>query len=139
MATLVNNSTFSLVGAREMLTSETTTKYFSSVTKPEDINKIVLSTKSFDIDSAKVAASFIEKMSNLKIADLSDFIAGRETSIGLEVLNIISIALSKTKLVEFSWNPNNLRPFQAVFSKSEFSGYANTNNNYRVSGCRGLC
>ena len=42
MATLVNNSTFSLVGAREMLTSETTTKYFSSVTKPEDINKIVL-------------------------------------------------------------------------------------------------
>ena len=39
-------------------------------------------------------------MTNLKIADLSDFIAGRETSIGLEVLNIISTALSKTELVE---------------------------------------
>ena len=118
MATLVNNNnnnndnttTFSLVGTREMLTAETTTKYFATIKNPETINKIIFSTKSFDVDSAKIASTYIEKMVNLKIADLSDFIAGRETSIGLEVLNIISTALSKTKLVELDVSENALGP-----------------------------
>ena len=62
MATLVNNNndndnatTFSLVGTREMLTAETTTKYFATIKNPETINKIIFSTKSFDVDSAKIA------------------------------------------------------------------------------------
>ena len=112
MATIVDatsgNKTFSLQGDREMLTAETTAGYFSKIDNPEHIHKIVFSTKSFDVASAKIAAGYIEKMTNLKIADLSDFIAGRETSIGLEVLNIISTALSKTKLVELDLSENAL-------------------------------
>ena len=84
--------------------------YFSKIDNPEHIHTIVFSTKSFDVASAKIAAGYIEKMINLKIADLSDFIAGRETSIGLEVLNIISTALSKTKLVELDLSENALGP-----------------------------
>ena len=60
-----------------MLTAETTTAYFKTIVDPEKIEEIVLSTKSFDIDSAKIAASYIERMKCLKIANLSDFIAGR--------------------------------------------------------------
>ena len=114
MATIVDatsgNKTFSLQGDREMLTAETTAGYFSKIDNPEHIHTIVFSTKSFDVASAKIAAGYIEKMTNLKIADLSDFIAGRETSIGLEVLNIISTALSKTELVELDLSENALGP-----------------------------
>lgn len=104
------STTFTLAGKREMLTAETTTAYFETIVEPEKIEKIVLSTKSFDIDSANIAASYIEKMKALKIADLSDFIAGRETSIGLSVLNIISTALQKTNLVELDLSENALGP-----------------------------
>ena len=66
MATIVDatsgNKTFSLQGAREMLTAETTADYFSKIDNPEHIHTIVFSTKSFDVPSAKIAAGYIEKM-----------------------------------------------------------------------------
>ena len=101
---------FNLTGAREMLTKELSEKYFSAIKEPEKIEKICLSTKSFGDEAADVASEVIAKMTSLKIADLSDFIAGRETSIGLSVLNKISTALAATQLVELDLSENALGP-----------------------------
>jgi Ran GTPase-activating protein 1 len=93
-----------------MLTKELSEKYFSAIKEPEKIEKICLSTKSFGDEAADVASEVIAKMTSLKIADLSDFIAGRETSIGLSVLNKISTALAATQLVELDLSENALGP-----------------------------
>ena len=47
---------------------------------------IKLSNKSFGEEVAAVVAEKLSAMVNLQVADLSDIIAGRETSIGLSVL-----------------------------------------------------
>ena len=106
----VDGSVFDLTGKREMLTKELCEKYFSVIEDPTKIEKICLSTKSFGNDAADIAAEVIAKMTNLKIADLSDFIAGRETSVGLSVLNKISTALAATQLVELDLSENALGP-----------------------------
>ena len=105
-----DESIFDLTGPREMLTKEMAVEYFGVIKNPENVHKICFSTKSFGEDAAEIAASAIVKMTNLKVADLSDFIAGRETSIGLRVLNMISTALASTQLVELDLSENALGP-----------------------------
>jgi Ran GTPase-activating protein 1 len=105
-----DESIFDLTGPREMLTKEMAIEYFGVIKHPEKVHKICFSTKSFGDDAAEIAASAIVKMTNLKVADLSDFIAGRETSIGLRVLNKVSTALAATQLVELDLSENALGP-----------------------------
>ena len=90
-------------GKRELLTLERTKAVFeqayaqalaSSGRDRATLRSIRLSTKSFDVESARWAASELQKMPALVVADLSDIIAGRETSIGLAVLNTMCMALT---------------------------------------------
>ena len=89
---------FDLEGKRELLTKERAIELFQPITNEnaQTVEKIRLSSKSFDEASAIVAAEKLRLMKNLRYADLSDIIAGRETSIGLKVLSTFSKALVET-------------------------------------------
>jgi Ran GTPase-activating protein 1 len=103
---------FDLEGKRELLTKERAIELFQIITKDNahTVEKIRLSSKSFDSASAEVAAAKLRLMKNLRYADLSDIIAGRETSIGLKVLSIFSKALVETPLLWVDLSDNALGP-----------------------------
>ena len=75
------------------------------------ITHIKLSNKSFGNEAVAVLAPALKSMASLQVADLSDIIAGRETSIGLNVLTTISEALSESSnLLEVDLSENALGP-----------------------------
>ena len=130
-------------GKRESLTEARTRELFEGITPTNapGITKIQLSNKSFDAPSARVAAEKLTLMKNLKFADLSDIIAGRETSIGLEVLNIFSKALVETPLVWVDLSDNALGPrgvnvCEPLLSSSEtLEGIAFKNDGLSAEAC----
>ena len=94
-AALKDNNTLDFTGKRELIDEKRAAELFQGLNSTHlgRITNIVLGTKSFDVPSAKVAAGYLKQMSSLRVADLSDIIAGRETSIGLEVLETVGKAL----------------------------------------------
>lgn len=73
------------------------------------IVQIKLSTKSFGIEAATVAARAIENVANsLTHADISDIIAGRPEKEVLGALQIISQSLAKAKLKALDLSDNAL-------------------------------
>lgn len=105
----------SVDGKRELLSAERTREILAAF-REEDLasaTSVCLSNKSFDKSSADVLVEcWLSKMPNLTKLDMSDIIAGRETSIGLSVLTTISdaLSLSGAPLTELMCNDNALGP-----------------------------
>jgi Ran GTPase-activating protein (RanGAP) involved in mRNA processing and transport len=103
----------SMDGKREMLDEARTLELLSKIdsSNTTTITRIKLSNKSFGNEAVAVLAPKLASLINLQVADLSDIIAGRETSIGLNVLSTISEALSQSPhLVEVDLSENALGP-----------------------------
>ena len=99
----------SMDGKREMLDEARTLELLSKIdsSNTTTITRIKLSNKSFGNEAVAVLAPKLASLINLQVADLSDIIAGRETSIGLNVLSTISEALSQSPhLVEVDLSEN---------------------------------
>ena len=105
-----STSTFlNLTGKRELMTDDACNAIFSTYTpsKLNSIQHIIFGSKSFDRSTSSIASKYIEQMNNLIHADLADTIAGRETSIGLDVLKTFGNALmncSKLESLDLSFN-----------------------------------
>ncbi|KAL3151845.1 hypothetical protein ABBQ38_012810 [Trebouxia sp. C0009 RCD-2024] len=99
-----------LTGDREFLTSETAEQVLAAMLAPgSTVTKIKLSTKSFGIEAAEVAARAIENVAeSLTHADISDIIAGRPEKEVLGALQIISRSLAKAKLKALDLSDNAL-------------------------------
>ena len=134
---------FDLEGKRELLTKERAIELFQPITNEnaQTVEKIRLSSKSFDEASAIVAAEKLRLMKNLRYADLSDIIAGRETSIGLKVLSTFSEALVETPLLWVDLSDNALGPrgvnvCEPLLSSSEtLEGIAFRNDGLSAEAC----
>ena len=86
---------FDLTGKRELMTVHAAKKIFNEldVIKLKKIKKIIFGSKSFDRPTSIIASQKIIQMTSLIHADLADTIAGRETSIGLDVLKTFGESL----------------------------------------------
>lgn len=97
----------SLNNTRELL-DETRTAALLSNYVPENITHIKLSNNSFGLNSSSILCQFLAKTTKLKSLDLSDIIAGRETEVGLSVLQNISTVLASSTPqlteIDFSYN-----------------------------------
>lgn len=69
---------------------------------------ICLSNKSFDNGAATKIAQYLESLEGVKIADISDIIAGRPEDEALRTLTIICSSLKKFDLVEVNLSDNAL-------------------------------
>ena len=67
-----------------------------------------MSNKSFDNAAAEKIASFIGTLDSLKVADISDIIAGRPEDEALRTLTIICSSLRKFNLLEVDLSDNAL-------------------------------
>lgn len=76
--------------ARELLSS---VKESGALEQLSRISTIRLSNKSFGQDSAEVVAGVLREMTGIKVADISDIIAGRHEDDALVVLKIICSAI----------------------------------------------
>ncbi|GIL87980.1 hypothetical protein Vretimale_6356 [Volvox reticuliferus] len=85
-----------LAGSRDFLTADMAEEILAPMLAPGSaVNKIRFSTKSFGRDAAAVASRAIEALSHLLMeADISDVIAGRPEDEALDVLRVLSLALS---------------------------------------------
>lgn len=88
----------------------------------ENPTHICLSNKSFDNGAATVIAEYIESLNDIKIADISDIIAGRPTEEALKTLAIICSSLKKFELVEVNVSENALGPKGVEACKSILMG-----------------
>eukprot|EP00210_Caulerpa_lentillifera_P006909 g6606.t1 len=71
------------------------------------VTRVVLSTKSFGVEAAQVAAFALLRISDcLKSVNLSDIISGRPESEALEVLELFSASLESAKLTELDLSHN---------------------------------
>lgn len=109
-ANRTDSSALDLTGSREFLTSETAEEALAPMLAPgSTVSWIKLSTKSFGVDAAMVAARAIRNVSStLKHADLSDIIAGRPEDEALQSLRIISEALALADLDSLDLSDNAL-------------------------------
>jgi hypothetical protein len=69
---------------------------------------IRLSNKSFRYEAAVLVADRLKQFSNIKVADISDVIAGRPEDEALKVLETLCSALSTQELVEVNVSDNAL-------------------------------
>ena len=85
-----------------MLTVETAHTLFDGLTPQAcaSIQTIIFGSKSFDRPTSAIAAAKIQLMTSLVHADLADTIAGRETSIGLDVLKTFGASLMNAAHLE---------------------------------------
>ncbi len=67
---------------------------------------IRLSNKSFDNGAAQVLATYLESLTAVRVADISDIIAGRPEDEALRTLKIICSSLKKFPLVEINVSDN---------------------------------
>ena len=101
-----NNSSYpmllDLTGKRELMTVEAAHAVFDSLTSEacSVIKHIVFGSKSFDRATSAIAATKVRLMTSLVHADLADTIAGRETSIGLDVLKTFGESLMNASHLE---------------------------------------
>jgi Ran GTPase-activating protein 1 len=99
---------FELSGGREMVSEERAHELLEPLSHIASTHKIKLSNKSFGAAAASVLASRIKKLSDIKVADISDIIAGRHEDEALSVLDIICNALSTFDLNEVNVSENAL-------------------------------
>ncbi len=76
-----------------------------SVTTIDPVH-IRLSNKSFDNGAAQVLATYFGSLTAVRIADISDIIAGRPEDEALRTLKIICSSLKKFPLVEINVSDN---------------------------------
>ena len=98
---------------REMLTAGRAREVFRDLDEISALftTKLKLSTKSLGVEAAEIVCKKISSMVSLRDADVSDIIAGRETSIGLHVLELVGGALSESRyLRSVDWSENALGP-----------------------------
>jgi Ran GTPase-activating protein 1 len=69
---------------------------------------ICLSNKSFDNAAATKIAAYLDSLSSVTVADVSDIIAGRPEDEALRTLKIICSSLEKFELVEVNLSDNAL-------------------------------
>ncbi|GMH32642.1 hypothetical protein BSKO_00476 [Bryopsis sp. KO-2023] len=105
-----NENVVDLSGSREFLTKPAAEEMLSGLlTTGAKVEKVVFSMKSFSTDAAEVAAKGLENVkATLKQADISDTIAGRPESEALKVLQKLSVALSKSNLMDLDLSDNAL-------------------------------
>lgn len=71
-----------------------------------DATHIRLSNKSFDNGAAQKVSQYLESLSNVTHADISDIIAGRPEDEALRTVRIICDGLKKFELVELNVSDN---------------------------------
>ena len=94
-----------LSGGRE-LCDETKAAALLAEIKVVNPTHVRLSNKSFDNGAATKIAEYLENLSGIITADISDIIAGRPEDEALRTLTIISGALKKFDLVELNVSDN---------------------------------
>ena len=107
--------TFELPGPREMVTTaeraEELAKPLQDALEHKQVNKyskIRLGGKSFNVVAAKVFASKLEKLQGIRVADLSDIIAGQHEDTAQEVLLHLCTSLKEHPLEEINLSDNAL-------------------------------
>lgn len=98
-------------GGREFLTAAGARASLSAaLSSGSKLVRIKLSTRSFGVEAAEVAAEAIRNVSDtLQVADLSDVVAGRPEDEALSSLRILAEALSDCpELRELDWSDNAL-------------------------------
>ena len=106
----MENNTFALEGNREMLSKERTELLLVDL-KNESTKweKIKLSGKSFNIESAEYLSQILPALVNVTSVDISDIIAGKSKEEANRVLQIICDALKdNSKIVEVDISDNAL-------------------------------
>lgn len=73
-------------------------------------SKIRLSNKSFNVEAAVVVRDYLRTLTDVRVADISDIIAGRPTEEALETLVTICSGLKDFPLVEVDVSDNALGP-----------------------------
>ncbi|EFJ41793.1 hypothetical protein VOLCADRAFT_107530 [Volvox carteri f. nagariensis] len=134
-----------LVGSRDFLTAEAAEAVLAPMLAPgSSVNRIRFSTKSFGRDAAAVAARALQAVScSLLEADISDVIAGRPEDEALDVLRVLSSALSSApRLTALNLSDNALgekgvRACEAVLAgKAPLESLSLQNVGLSVHACR---
>ena len=103
--------TFSLPGPREMVDADRAAQLLTSIdataSRPTHLK---LSNKSFSEPAAELIAVALKEIcsSSVRVADLSDIIAGKSEEEALQVLRIISNSLAECDLVDLNLSDNAL-------------------------------
>ena len=103
---------FQVSGPREaVLTAEHAEALMRPLMDEKNVSrfrKIKLSDKSFNVEAAKVAATAIERLQGLEVADFSDVIASRPEEEAKKVLEILCNSLRPHSLLELNLSDNAL-------------------------------
>jgi len=134
-------------GNREFVTAETAKAIFASILGAEKsaVRKIRLSTKSFGVDAAEVAAqAFAACRDTLVDLDLSDVIAGRPEDEAMKSLKCLCDAVECLKLENLDLSDNALGEkgiracATALTSQSTLKGIAFRNIGCSVAACKAI-
>lgn len=99
-------SVFEFGGKREMVDRARALELLATVAHVADPAAIRLSNKSFGIDAAEAIAERLSTFKNLRVADISDIIAGRPEEEALRVLRTVCAALAACDLIEVNVSDN---------------------------------
>jgi Ran GTPase-activating protein (RanGAP) involved in mRNA processing and transport len=102
----ITGSVFEFGGKREMVNRARAEELLASTAHITDPATIRLSNKSFGIDAAEAIAERLSSFKNVRIADISDIIAGRPEEEALRVLRTICAALAGCDLIEVNVSDN---------------------------------
>jgi Ran GTPase-activating protein (RanGAP) involved in mRNA processing and transport len=110
-------------GPRENVDGVKADQLLALVKDIKNPTKIRLSNKSYDIEAATKIAQYLETLEGVKIADISDIIAGKSNDDGMsnDILRIISGGLKKFDLVEVDVSDNALGPAGVLACKDILS------------------
>ncbi|KAK7253174.1 hypothetical protein RIF29_37675 [Crotalaria pallida] len=109
--TPLDESTFDISkGQRAFIEADEAQELLRPLKEPgNSFTKICFSNRSFGIGAAQVTQPILESLKGqLKVVDLSDFIAGRSEAEALNVMNIFSVALAGSVLKSLNLSDNAL-------------------------------
>ena len=99
---------YSFGGGREMVGPDRLKELIQQLGFKGEPSLLRLSNKSFSFEAAELLAPVISKFQFLKIANISDIIAGRPEEEALKTLSVISEALAGKDLLEVNVSDNAL-------------------------------
>jgi len=94
---------FEFGGGREMVETDRLNELLQTLTQIRNPSVIRLSNKSFSHPAAEALGEILVNFKNVKVADISDIIAGRPETEALKTLTTLCNSLSGNTLLEVSF------------------------------------
>lgn len=105
---VISSSIFEFNGGREAVITTEKAELLLTNVSVQDPTHIRLSNKSFSSEAAIAISKYLIKFNNIKIADISDIIAGRPEEDALLTLKTICESIEGNSLVELNVSDNAL-------------------------------